>query len=330
MKAVILDEAHNYSVQTVPVPTPGPGQVLVKVEASPINPSDVLFLKGYYPTQKPFPCTPGFEGSGTVVEIGEGLEQFDLLNKRVSLVAGFDSPYGCWSEYTLVEAKLVIKLNDDVTFEQGSSFFINPVTVLMFMEFIEQGRHRSVVQNAAASALGKMLLRCCLNANIPIINVVRRQEQVDDLKSLGATYVLNSSSESYETELRALTEQLHTTIAFDAIGGSATGVLFKALKPKGTLYVYGALSGEPSSGLSAESLIFHQKKVEGAWLTPWLASKGTFAIVSIFSQVGLLLGSNLKTDIQKSFNLDHLNEAVEHYARNMSGGKVLIKPSQLE
>jgi len=329
MKAVILDEDRNLTVRTVPIPVPEPGQVLVRVEASPINPSDLLFLEGNYPTAKPFPCTPGFEGSGTVIENGGGFMGWRLVNKRVAIVTSQSASHGCWSEYTVVDSKLCITLNDETSFDQGSSFFVNPLTVIMFMEMIEQGKHKSVVQNAAASALGKMLLRCCLNKNIPLINIVRRQEQAEELIRLGAVYVINSSEEHFETQLKALTDRLQTTIAFDAVGGEATGMLFDALKPQGTVYVYGMLSGERSAGISASGLVFHGKKVEGSWMYPWLTGKGVMGALSVFSQVSRLIASDLKTDFQRIFTLDQIGEAIALYRNNMSAGKVLIKPSLL-
>lgn len=329
MKAVVLDQDQSLTVRTLPIPIPGPGKVLVRMEASPINPSDLLFLEGAYPTKIPFPCTPGFEGSGTVIENGGGYLGWTLVNKRVAVVSGFDSPHGCWAEYCVVDSIHCLKLSDETTFDQGSSSFVNPMTVLMFMEFIQQNRHKSVIHTAAASALGKMLLRQCINANIPLINIVRRAEQVEQLRNLGAVYVLNSSDEGFEAQLHALTERLETTVAFDAVGGKLTGLIFNALRPQGTVYVYGMLSGKHSSGLSASGLVFHGKRVEGAWLGPWLGTKGCFELLSISSKVMKLINSDLKTDYQRLFDLDHVGDAITLYRTNMTAGKVLIKPAAL-
>lgn len=317
MKAVVLDAQGQLAVCTVPIPQPASGQVLVRIEASPINPCDLLFLEGNYPL-KPLPCTLGFEGSGTVIASGGGFLGWTLVGKNVAVLTGDDNPHGCWAEYSVVDAKLCATLDASVGFDQGSSFFVNPMTVMMFMELITSNKHKSVIQSAAASTLGKMLLRCCIQADIPLINIVRREESAQQLRDLGAVYVLNSSDDDFVTQLNHLTQRLETTIAFDAVGGRLTGSIFNALRPQGTVYVYGLLSGEPSSGLNASGLVFHGKTIEGALLGPWLASKGT----SVYSKVGRLLTTDLRTDYSQVFSLEQIREAIDQG----TDGKVLIKP----
>jgi NADPH2:quinone reductase len=142
----------SVAVVELPVPRPGPGQVLIRVAASPINPSDLMFIRGLYGFKKPLPAVPGFEGSGTVVEAGGGMMPRFLKGRRVACAAADPNiAGGMWAEYLVTSAQLCVPLSKQVDMEQGATMLVNPLTAWALMEEARLGRHRAVVQTAAAS-----------------------------------------------------------------------------------------------------------------------------------------------------------------------------------
>src|ERR1044071_8547413 len=194
MHAVQLDEPNgNLTVREIPIPRPQAGQVLVRMAAAPINPSDLGALSGMsYSGKRQFPFTPGLEGSGTVIESGEGFMPRFLKGRRVACSATLTGD-GTWAEYMVTSAQLCIPLNKNVSLEQGTMLLVNPLSALAMFEIAQHGQHRAMVSTAAASALGGMILRLGKRRNIPIIHVVRRQAQVDLIRQQGGEYILNSS-----------------------------------------------------------------------------------------------------------------------------------------
>ena len=180
MHAVQLDEPNGkLTLREVPTPHPQAGQVLVRIAASPINPSDLGSLSGLsYSGRRQFPFTPGLEGSGTVVEAGDGLFPRLLKGRRVACSALLTGD-GIWAEYMVTSAQQCIPLNKGVSFEKGSMLLVNPLSALAILEIAQRGKHRAIVSTAAASALGGMILRLAKRRGLPVIHVVRRQAQVD-------------------------------------------------------------------------------------------------------------------------------------------------------
>ena len=162
------------SLEELDIPRPGRGDVLVKVDASPINPSDLALLGGGY-LQRNYPFTPGLQGSGTVVLSGRGIMPGLRMGKRVacSPSSGGD---GTWAEYMVTSAMRTVPLPRNVSMDQGSMMLVNPMTAMAFILLAKEGKHRAMVNNAAASSLGKMLIRMCQRTGIPLINIVRKEE----------------------------------------------------------------------------------------------------------------------------------------------------------
>jgi NADPH:quinone reductase len=324
MRAVQLraydDKPENIAVAEVPVPRPGPGEVLVRVFASPINPSDLMFIRGLYGFKKPLPAVPGFEGSGTVVEAGTGMMPRFLKGRRVACAAADPKVTGgMWAEYVVTSTQLCIPLRKDVDLEQGATLLINPMTAWGLMHEARRGKHRAVVQTAAASALGRMIVRLGKRLSVPIINVVRRAEQVELLRGLGAEYVVNSSEPEFDKQLRELCHQLGASIGFDAVAGEMSAIVLRA-QPRGSrLLVYGALSLQPSQADPA-SLIFEGKRLEGFWLNAWLRSRTLLGQLRLARQIQELLRSDLKTEFQSKIALQEAGRGLEQYAANIIPG----------
>ncbi len=306
-----------------PVPEPKAGQVLIKVGAAAVNPSDLMFIRGRYGFTKPLPTVPGFEASGRVVA-GNGRYPRWLVGRRVAcgVQGGGD---GTWAEYVLVEAMSCIPLLPRVSFEQGASLLVNPFTAWALVEQAGRGRHRAVVQTAAASALGQMVLRLAVRAELPMIHVVRRTEQVHTLRALGAAVVLDSSAPDFDEALARHCNDLTATLAFDAVAGDTPARLLRAMPPKSKVVVYGALS-EQEVKLSPGELIFRDQRVEGFWLSSYLGSLSLPGLLYRALQVQRALGTDLQTRVRSRVPLEEAVEGIRGYQERMTSGKILLTP----
>ncbi|HLW51933.1 MAG TPA: zinc-binding dehydrogenase [Candidatus Angelobacter sp.] len=316
----------SLAVAEVPVPRPGPGEVLVKVFASPVNPSDLMFITGNYGFKKPLPATPGFEGSGTVVETGSGFMAKFMSGRRVACAAAdAKATGGLWAEYVVTSAQFCVPLGKKVEMEHAATMLVNPLTAWALVDVARKGGHRAAVHTAAASALGQMVVRLGKRFGLPIINVVRRAEQVQLLRSLGAAHVLNSGESGFDDELRKLCHQLGATISFEAIAGDMSARVLTAQPVGSRMLVYGGLSLKPVE-VDAGSLIFEKKHVEGFWLSAWLAGHNLLSRLRVARQVQSMLSGDLKTEIRARLPLEKAAEGLAQYAAHMTGGKVLIVP----
>ena len=324
MHAVQLDEPNGRLVwREIPVPHPGAGQVLVRMAAASINPSDIGSLSGMsYGKQRQFPFTPGREGSGTVVEAGEGFMP-RLLNGRRVACSGLPTGDGTWAAYMVTSAQLCVPLNGSVNFEQGTMLLVNPLTALAMMEIAKRGKHRAIISTAAASALGGMLLRLGKRNNIPIIHVVRRQAQVDYVRSLGGEYVLNSSDADFTEQLKTLAHKLQATLILDAVSGDMTKQLAEAAPYGSRIILYARLSHEDSV-IDAVTVLTKDLHIDGWYLPNWVRTKNLIQTLRISQQAQSLLESDLQSPIHKRFPLANAQEALETYLNNMSAGKVLL------
>lgn len=311
-----------------PTPRPGPGQVLVRIEAAPCNPSDLIFIQGLYGVKKPLPTVPGWEGAGTVIASGGGMMGTWLKGKRVACGGQSDSD-GTWAEYYVAATRSCVPLRKGISFEQGASLIINPLTAWALVDTAKKGGHRGIVQTAAASQLGRMVLRLAMDAGLSLINIVRRKEQEDILKSLGAESVLNSESENFEDQLREESHRLHATIGFDAVSGEMTGKVFNAMPARSTIIVYGVLSYAPGSGIDGRDLIFGLKRIQGFWLTDWVRKSGFLGIFRASSQIQKQIADgSFATKVRQQLKLEDVPKGLMEYQKQRTAGKILIVPKQ--
>jgi NADPH2:quinone reductase len=308
-------------VETIPVPQPGPGEVLVRMAASPINPSDLALLKGGY-LNRNYPFTPGLEGSGTVVDSGGGVMGRMRKGSRVACTPNPEGD-GTWAEFMVTSAMRTIPLPTSITLEQGAMTILNPMTAMAFFHMARTRKHPAMVNNAAASSLGKMLIRLSADQKIPLINIVRNPSHVKELKKLGATYVLNSQDKGFETELTILASELGATLFLDALSGPHTSQLLQAAPPRSTLVVYARLAGD-SMQVNSGHLIRRDIKIVGFQLGNWLQTKGILFKLAFIKQVKKQLGKTLSSHIRQTFILEDVEMAIAFCTQNMSSGKVLL------
>ncbi|GAA4941044.1 zinc-binding dehydrogenase [Algibacter agarivorans] len=329
MTVVVLNSysgADALSIEQRPVPTPERNEVLVKVVFAPINPSDLATLTGYYGFKNPTPIVPGGEGSGEVVAAGPGVMASYFLGKRVACT-GWGTGGGVWSEYVVKSVKGgVLSLNKSLSLEQGAMSFINPLTASAFIDISKKGKHKAILLTAAASSLGKMVNRLGRNEGIQIINVVRRDSQVDLLKTQGADIVLNSNDEEFEQQLHDACHKTNTRLAFDAVAGSLTNQLLKAMPPNSKVTVFSALSRQAVQA-SPDLLIFENKSIDSFWLGPWIRKQNLLKIMLLWKRTQKQIPNHLKSDIRKIYPLKEVKEAIRDYTNQMTEGKILLKMS---
>ena len=326
MNALVLREfGKPLELKQVDVPKPGRGEILLKIDSSPINPSDNSFMRGMYRTKKILPVIAGFEASGTVVATGSDLMSKRLLGKRVACFAPSDGN-GTWAEYMVTGKNSAIPLKKDVDMEQGSMLLVNPLSVMAMVDIAIKGKHKAIANTAAASALGQMLNKVCIDKHLPLVNIVRRADQVELLKSQGAKYVVNSTSKDFKEELSSVFSQLGVSLAFDAIAGQMTFDLSEALPPGSEIMIYGGLSEQPAF-IHPGKLIFEMKKVSGFWLSEWITHQSIFKLLYIFYKIQKYVSATHHTSIQKRVPLSGVEGGLKLYLEQMTSGKILVKPS---
>ena len=341
MQALVLPAHHEdlataiagLRVETVPVPQPGPGQVLVRMQAASCNPSDLGYLQGRYPGPTTAPATPGFEGAGVVVKAGPGWLGSWLVGRRVAC-GGSGRQGGTWAEYCVTDADSCIPLQKELTIEQGATLIVNPLTAMGLFDLAKRGGHRGAVQNAAGGQLARMVARLFADAKIPLINIVRRSSQAEELRAEvasgaapGHRLVLDSSQPDFDEKLREACQRYEATIAFDALGGAASGQLSRAMPAGGKVVVYGGLESEACSGLDPYGIVFQRKSLQGFYLADYAREQGPLRMRDISHKAQrLIIRGKFATHVRSRSGLAEFPGALQGYITEMSGGKALLIP----
>ena len=253
-------------------------QVIVKVMCATIHPSDSNFLQGMYgyPRPEKFPMTPGFEGSGVIYQVADNLDK-KLVGQKVCITADPNNTknsnfQGLWTQFYLTSIHKCILFDFDIEFEKICFSFVNPLTACGFIDTFRKNAGRAIIQNGASSALGKMLIKLCVKEGIEIINIVRNEAHFENLKKIGANYLISTSNPNWVKQLRELSTKLKANIIFDCVGGQMTGQCFAAIPDGSTLFHYGNLEIKRIGGIDSSELLFKKKVIKGWWLTYWIAT----------------------------------------------------------
>jgi NADPH2:quinone reductase len=354
-------------LDTVDVPSPGPGEVVIRIEASPINPSDLGMLVAgadmsaavtagtsdrpvvtapipdtamrAMPGRIDIPIAVGNEGAGTVVAAGSSPSAQALLGRTVAVAGG-----GMYSQYRCVDASLCLELPEGTSAAEGASAFVNPLTALGMVETMRLESHVALVHTAAASNLGQMLNRLCLEEQVALVNIVRKPEQETILRAAGAAHVCNSTSPTFMSELTDALRSTSATLAFDAVGGgklagqiltgmeAAASAAMEGYSRYGSsthkqVYIYGGLDRGPT----VLTRNFGMAWGVGGWLlTPFLQRIGSENTDRLRRRVA----ANLKTTFASNYTDEvSLSEALQldaiaTYAQQATGSKYLITPNR--
>ena len=364
---VSSDGQLELSLADVEISAPGPDEVVVRVEAAPINPSDLGLLIGPADmaqarssgtAQSPVVTAPipsaliasqadrfgqslpaGNEGAGVVVESGSGEPAQALLGKTVAAIAR-----EMYSQYRVINVAQCLELHEGTTAEQGASCFVNPLTVLGMVETMRLEGHTAIVHTAAASNLGQMLQKVCNDEGIDLVNVVRRPEHIELLQGIGAKYVCDTSAESFEDDLTAALIETGATLAFDATGGGPLAnqllncmeLAAKAKNPgfnrygsnvHKQVYIYGGLDTSPTVLHRTYGLAWGL----GGWLlTPFLERVGPEATERLRQRVADEVTTTFASHYTAEVSLAEALDLghIAVYNKRATGEKYLINPNK--
>ena len=326
MKALRFESFGNPSevlrLVDLPTPEPGPGEVRVKMIASPINPSDLLTIRGKYGTLPDLPFTPGYEGVGVVDKAGPGLIGKLMVGRRVAVLS---QDGGNWAEFTVIPALRVVPVPKDLPDDQVASFFVNPATALaMVRHVLAVPKGAWLLQSAAGSTLGRMIIKLGKHDGFRTINVVRRPEAVDELKRVGADAVICSADGPIGDQVRRIVGEGGIKYAIDPVGGATGTGLFDALGEDGRLLVYGTLDQKPLE-IDPRRMIAGKRVVQGFYLGFWAASRPKWKMVALFRQISDLIRQGvLASEPGRHFPIVDFREGVEQAEIPGRLGKGLI------
>jgi NADPH:quinone reductase-like Zn-dependent oxidoreductase len=364
LRSLVSDGKLELSLVDVELSPPGPGEVIVRMEAAPLNPSDLGLLTGpadlatldqrgtadrpvltaEIPEQR-MPMVRarlnesmpvGNEGAGTVVATGDGAEE--LIGKTVAVIGG-----GMYTQYRKARLSDLLPFPDGVTAREGASAFVNPLTALAMVETMRAEGHTALVHTAAASNLGQMLNRICIADGVSLVNIVRSAEQAKILHDIGAKYVVDSTSDNFRNELVDALAETGATLAFDAIGGGKlAGQILAAMEVAANrnattysrygsnihkqVYVYGRLDlGATMIGPD----VGFAWGVGGFLLTPFLMKAGAEVVgrmrARVAAEIRTTFASHYTAEISLAEALD--KDTLLAYSAKKTGEKYLIVPS---
>ena len=355
------------TLANVPVPEPGPGDVLVRVEAAPINPSDLGLLVGmadmttaevsgtadhpvvtatvppglmkHMAARVDQALPVGNEGAGIVVGAGTSDEAQALMGKTVGILGG-----GMYTQYRCLAAAQCLVLPEGTTPAEGASCFVNPLTALGMVETMRVEGHSALVHTAAASNLGQMLNKICINDGVDLVNIVRKQEHIELLEGIGAKYVCNSSEQSFMEDLTDALVATGATLAFDATGGGrlagqiltcmeiAANKTAKEYSRYGStthkqVYIYGGLDRSPTEFNRAFGMAWG---IGGWLLTPFLQKIGRDAAQALRERVAREVKTTFASSYTQEVSLVEALQldAIAVYTKQATGEKYLINPNK--
>ena len=368
IRSTVTSEGNiELSITKAERPIPSADEVLIKVEAAPINPSDLGLLLSFaadlssistsgsedetVTSMKIHPALMGSmkprlnqsmqagnEGAGIIIDAGENAKE--LIGKTVGLAGG-----AMYSQYRCVPAASCLVMDEGTSPAEAASSFVNPLTALSFVETMKMENHTALVHTAAASNLGQMLVKICKDDGIPLVNIVRKSEQVELLKNLGAEYVCNTSDESFMDDLVNALVATGATLGFDATGGGNNGELpgqilsameiaanktAKEYSRYGSdtykqVYIYGGLDQSPTVLKRAYGMSWGL----GGWLlTPMIGRIG----MEKFGQMRMRVAKEIKTTFASSYaeeiSFEEMlqPETIKSYAKQATGKKYLVNP----
>jgi NADPH:quinone reductase-like Zn-dependent oxidoreductase len=301
-------------------PEPGSGEVVVRMEAAVINPSDFLLIRGAYFARPHLPAAVGSEGVGVVVDAGDNADR-DLIGKRVILLPTYT--HGTWAQRVVAAQDDVVPVGDGDPL-QLAMVPINPVTAhVLLNRFVDLKPGDWVGQPGANSAVGRYLAGLARLRGIKTLNVVRRAESVDDVRGAGADVVLVSGP-NLAADIRRELGDDHLSLVVDPIGGSAAAELVGALKPAGTVVSIGAMAGDPTE-VSAADLMVREIRHTGFWLGSWFQTTRPTEIADTIGYLaGLVTDGQLRVPVEASYNLDDYRRALRHAEAPHRSGKILF------
>ena len=300
----------------------GQEDVLISMEAAPLNPSDFVLIRGMYGIRPAFPSPVGAEGVGRVTQTGSKVDR-TLQGKRVLILPTYEQ--GTWADQVVVPVRNIVPMSDEADPLQLSMIGINPATAyLLLNRYVSLMPGDWIAQTAANSAMGQYVIKLAKLAGVKTLNVVRRKEAAEQVRQFGGDRVVHQGDDLQKDIERAL-DGKKLSLVLDTVGGTSVGELAKALKAGGSVVVCALQSGH-FPALSPKDLIYRGLSLHGFWLINWIRNAPRTEVQEIYQKLGdLVAEGSLSAAVEQVYPLGQFKEAFEHSLRPSRNGKILFK-----
>jgi len=309
-------------LNTVSEPVLGQEDVLVSMEAAPINPSDFLLVRGIYGVRPAFPSSVGAEGVGRVTKVGSNVDAA-LQGKRVLILPTYEQ--GTWADQVLVPLRNIVPMSDEADPFQLSMIGINPVTAyLLLNRYVRLMPGDWIGQTAANAAMGQYVIALAKLAGVKTLNVVRREEAAEQVRQLGGDRVVLQGANLHKDIEEALAGK-KLSLVLDTVGETPVGELAKSLKTGGSIVVYAMQSGQ-FPAISPKDFIYRGLSLHGFWLINWIRNAPRTEIQETYQTLAdLVHDGSLSAAVEHVYPLEQFKEAFEQSLRPNRSGKILFK-----
>jgi len=307
-------------VESQPWPKPAADEAVVKMRAAPINPADLNAIEGKYPGRREVPAVPGFEGAGVIVELGAGVK--GLTNGALVILP---HNIGTWREALAVKEVELVAVPEGIEPVHAAMLKINPMTAWRLLhDYVDLKKGDWLIQNAANSAAGRAVIQIARELGYKTVNVVRRDELIDELRTEGGDAVI-VDGENLRHEVKDATSNAPIHLGLNAVGGESALRLANCLAPGSTLVTFGAMSLQPlkiPNGL----LIFKDLRFRGIWINKWYDNATMQERMDAFRPLFEMAKRGLlKTKVEKTYPLPEAKAAVTHAAQGKRSGKIIFE-----
>src|SRR6266480_4411850 len=309
-------------LNTIPEPALGQEDVLISMEAAPINPSDFLYVRGLYGVRPDFPSPVGAEGVGRVAKIGSKVD-VSLQGKRVLIIPTYEQ--GTWADQVVAPVRNIVPMSDEADPLQLSMIGINPVTAyLLLNRYVSLMPGDWIGQTAANSAMGQYIIALAKLAGVKTLNVVRRKEAAEQVRQFGGDRVVHQGDD-LQKDIETALNGKKLSLVLDTVGGTPVGELAKSLKTGGSVVVYALQSGH-FPALSPKDLIYRGLSLHGFWLINWIRNAPRTEVQEIYQKLGdLVADGSLSAAVEHVYPLEQFKEAFAHSLSSSRNGKILFK-----
>jgi trans-2-enoyl-CoA reductase len=324
IKVVVYERHGNpadvLQIKTEPWPKPVADEVVVAMQAAPVNPADINAIEGKYPAKREVPAVPGFEGAGVVVEVGANVSTI-----RQGALVMLPHNIGTWREAVAVRADDLVAVPPEIDPAQAAMLKINPLTAWRLLhDYVDLARGDWLIQNAANSAVGRAVIAIAHELGFKTINVVRRAELIEDLRAEGGDVVL-VDGEKLRDEVRTATGGAPIRLGLNSVGGDSALRLSNCLAFGGTLVSFGGMSLQPLK-IPTGLLIFKDLRFRGIWINHWYDNATMSERMAAFNPLfDMAKRGVLKTKIEKIYAIDDAKAAVAHAAQSKRTGKIIFE-----
>src|SRR5712692_2972520 len=316
------EPAEVIELQTVAEPALREDDVLISMEAAPLNPSDFLFVRGIYGIRPAFPSPIGAEGVGRVAKIGSKVA-VGLRGRRVLILPTYEQ--GTWADQVVVPVRNIVPMSDEPDPLQLSMIGINPVTAyLLLNRYVSLMPGDWIGQTAANSAMGQYIIALAKLAGVKTLNVVRREEAAEQVRRWGGDRVVLQGDDLHK-DIEELLDGKKLSLVLDTVGGRPVGELARSLKPGGSIVVFALQSGQ-FPAISPKDLIYRGLSLHGFWLSNWIRNAPRTEIEEIYQKLGdLVADGSLSAAVEHVYPLEQFKEAFKQSLKSNRSGKILFQ-----